>query len=190
MFPKSGLRLAIRDRLGKLSARDREVESQIVVRELKKLLPSSPSTIAAYSAYSDEPDLTILITELLREKNVICLPKIEQNHLVMHRIRSVNEVHRHPVTNVPEPIDAFPIDESTIAIVIIPGRAFTTDGHRLGRGNGGYDHWIALQRKRNPATKYIGVCFECQIIQELPMETHDEKMDLVVTARKTYGIEN
>lgn len=189
MEAKSELRLAIRERLSKLSARDREVESQIVVRELKKLLPPVPATIAAYSAYMDEPDLSALITELLNEKNVICLPKIEHNHLVMHRIRSLDDVHRNPVTNVPEPIDASPIDESKIADVLVPGRAFTRDGHRLGRGNGGYDRWISEQRKRNPVTRYIGVCFECQIVQELPLEAHDEKMDLVVTARKTYKIQ-
>ena len=187
MEAKSELRLAIRQRLARLPARDREVESQILVRELKKMLWEKPQTIALYSAYLDEPDLTELITEFLKQKNVICLPKIERSHLEMHRILSLDDIHRNPVTNVPEPIDRSPLDETSIDVVIVPGRAFTAKGERLGRGNGGYDHWIALQRIRNPATQYIGVCFECQIVQELPLEAHDERMDLVMTARKTHN---
>jgi 5-formyltetrahydrofolate cyclo-ligase len=65
--------------------------------------------------------------------------------------------------------------------VLVPGRAFTKAGGRLGRGGGTYDRWINAQRKKNPATRFIGVCFRCQIIKELPMEEHDEKVDEVVT---------
>jgi 5-formyltetrahydrofolate cyclo-ligase len=171
-------------------SREREVESQILVRELRKILGEKPQTIALYFPYLDEPDLRPLITEFLEQKNVICLPKIEDGHLKMHPILSLEDVRRNPVTNVPEPIDRSPLDEASINVVIIPCRAFTARGERLGRGNGGYDHWIVLQRTRNPATKYIGVCFECQIVQELPLEMHDEKVDTVMTARKTFGIEN
>lgn len=73
-------------------------------------------------------------------------------------------------------------DEPTI--VLVPGRAFDRERQRLGRGNGGYDIWIAKQRQQNPATKYWGVAFEHQIVPSIPVESHDQPMDAVVTPRE------
>ncbi len=188
MQAKIELRQAMKERLSRMSDNDRRVESQIIVRELKKILPGSLSTIAIYSPYLDEPDLTLLMTELLEQKNIVCLPKAEMHRMTMHRILSLQEIGRHPVTNIIEPIVNRPVDERSIRTVIVPGRAFTKEGLRLGRGNGGYDHWISDQRKRNPDTRFIGVCFDCQIVQEIPTEEHDERVDVVMTPTLKAGI--
>ncbi|MSR67362.1 5-formyltetrahydrofolate cyclo-ligase [Candidatus Peribacteria bacterium] len=182
MQEKIELRRAIKERLTRMSENDRRVESQIIVRELRKMLPESMTTIAVYFPYLDEPDIQSLVAELLEQKNVICLPKAEMHGMTMHRIRSLDDVQKNPVTGIFEPIEPAPLDETTIAIVIIPGRAFLRTGERLGRGNGGYDRWISDQRKRNPETRFIGVCFDCQIVQEMPTEQHDEKVDVVLSA--------
>lgn len=184
MNAKKELRQAIKERLSRMSENDRRVESNIIVRELRKLLPSSPVTIAVYIPYADEPDIRPLITELLDQKNTICLPKAEMHRMTMHRIRSLDDVRKNPVTNIIEPNDLSPFDERAIDIVLVPGRAFTRNGQRLGRGNGGYDRWIAEQRIRNPETRFIGVCFDCQIVQEMPTETHDERVDTVISATR------
>lgn len=186
MSTKAELRLAIKERLTRMSENDRRVESQIIVRELRKMLPPAPLTIAIYSPYLDEPDVTPLITELLEQKNVICMGKVTGNHMDMHRIRSLADVHRNPVTNILEPNVDSPLDESTIDVAVIPGRAFTKDGHRMGRGNGGYDIWIHKQRVRNPKSHFIGVCFDCQLLQDVPMDPHDERVDAVITGTRVF----
>jgi 5-formyltetrahydrofolate cyclo-ligase len=57
--------------------------------------------------------------------------------------------------------------------------AFTKDGHRLGRGRGYYDRLLATL----PATTLrIGVCFRCQLIDNIPSEPHDESVDLVLSS--------
>ncbi len=173
----------MKERLARLTQNDRRVESQVIIRELKKILIDA-SVIAAYHAYADEPDLTLLLTELLEQKNVICMPKAGSHGMTMHSISSLEEMARNPVTNIPEPVDDAPIDEATIDVVLVPGRAFTRDGKRLGRGNGGYDLWISEQRKRNSRTRFIGVCFDCQIVQDIPMEAHDERVDRVIAPTK------
>jgi 5-formyltetrahydrofolate cyclo-ligase len=182
---KSELRLAIRDRLKKMSDNDRRVESQVIVRELKKILTSA-RTVAVYMPYLDEPDIRPLITDLLAEKIVICLPKAAPHGMAMHRIQSLEEVQRNPITNIPEAIENAPLDEKTIDVVLVPGRAFTPGCERLGRGNGGYDRWISDQRKKNPRTQMIGLAFECQILQDITIEPHDEKLDAVLTSTKVY----
>ncbi len=182
MEAKAELRRAIKERLSRMTENDRRVESQIIVRELKKRMPTAPAVIAAYFPYMDEPDIKPLLTELLEQKNVICMGKVEGNHMVMHRIQSLNDIGRNPITNIVEPMTNDPMNESTISFAIVPGRAFTREGLRMGRGNGGFDRWIDEQIKRNPEMKTVGVCFDCQLLQELPMEPHDRPVDTVLTA--------
>jgi 5-formyltetrahydrofolate cyclo-ligase len=181
MEAKIELRRAIKERLSKMSANDRRVESQVIVRELKKILPPGHITIAAFMPYLDEPDISPLLTELLEQKNVICMGKVEGNAMKMHRISALSDVHRNPVSNILEPKDHNHIDESEIGIAIIPGRAFTKEGLRMGRGNGGFDRWIEELKKKNPSARTIGVCFDCQIVTNLPTEPHDRPVDVVVT---------
>lgn len=186
MEAKTELRRAIKERLSRLSENDRRIESQIIVRELEKAFPKDAKTFAVYMPYLDEPDISPLLTKLLDQKNVICMGKVDGNHMKMHQIESLEDIHRNPQTSIMEPKGHAPIDEATIDVAIVPGRAFTTTCERMGRGNGGYDIWISSQRKRSPHTLFIGVCFDCQLLQEIPMEAHDERMDMVITPSKIY----
>jgi 5-formyltetrahydrofolate cyclo-ligase len=63
-------------------------------------------------------------------------------------------------------------------VVIVPGLAFTASGHRLGQGGGWYDRFLAQTRVDCIA---IGVGFDLQIVDELPIEAHDVQLDRVVT---------
>lgn len=182
MTSKAALRLAIRERLARLSENDRRVESQVIVRGLREVVGTA-RVVAVYAPFKDEPDIRQLTQELFAVHKGVCMPDVERNRLIMKQIRSLNDIGRDPVTNIPKPSLGESIDEASIDLVIVPGRAFTVDGLRLGRGNGGYDHWITLQRKRKSSTRYIGVCFDCQIVQDIPVEGHDERVDRVVTSR-------
>lgn len=78
-----------------------------------------------------------------------------------------------------EPIDngyEFSIDE--IDALIVPGLAFTLDGKRLGYGGGYYDKLLS---KRSFKAYTIGFCFKFQLIKDLPTETHDKKVDHIIT---------
>ncbi len=65
-----------------------------------------------------------------------------------------------------------------IDLVIIPGVAFTTDGGRLGYGGGYYDRLIPLMSKK---PLLIAPAFELQIVEQLPLEQHDIRIDMIVT---------
>lgn len=68
-------------------------------------------------------------------------------------------------------------------LILIPGLAFDENGHRLGRGGGYYDRWLA-EKGRVPA---IGICFDCQIVPAIPMETHDIRVDGWVTESRAWA---
>jgi len=69
-------------------------------------------------------------------------------------------------------------DPSWPDVVIVPGLAFTAQGDRLGQGGGWYDRFLADVR---PGCRTIGVGFVEQIVDALPVEVHDIRLDHVVT---------
>lgn len=64
-------------------------------------------------------------------------------------------------------------------LIVLPGAAFTRDGRRLGYGGGFYDTLLAGPARDVPLA---GVCFPCQLLDDLPVEPHDKKADMVVTS--------
>ena len=77
------------------------------------------------------------------------------------------------------------IDPRAIDAVVVPGLAFTAQGHRLGQGGGFYDRFLPTVRD-DCAT--IGVCFEPQLLQTLPNEEHDRRVQMVITDHGQHGL--
>jgi 5-formyltetrahydrofolate cyclo-ligase len=73
-------------------------------------------------------------------------------------------------------------DPAIVDVVVVPGTAFTLDGHRLGQGGGWYDRFLA---RLGPRCTKIGVGFSPQLVDSLPVEEHDVQLDLVVTDQAT-----
>jgi len=69
-------------------------------------------------------------------------------------------------------------------VVIVPLVAFTAEGHRLGQGGGHYDRWLAA----HPQATAIGLAWDCQLAEELPIEAHDRPLAAVVTPTRIYSI--
>ncbi len=67
--------------------------------------------------------------------------------------------------------------------ILIPGLGFDKNGTRLGRGRGIFDQALAGWNG-----KKVGVCWDVQFVTELPKETHDQKMDDVVTNKEVFSI--
>jgi 5-formyltetrahydrofolate cyclo-ligase len=67
-------------------------------------------------------------------------------------------------------------------LVILPLIAFTADGHRLGQGGGHYDRWHAA----HPLVPAIGLAWDVQKVDSLPIEDHDHPLDAVITPTRLY----
>lgn len=77
----------------------------------------------------------------------------------------------------------------TPEILLIPLLAFDINGHRLGYGGGYYDRTLFELRKNNPKILAIGVAYDGQKQDELPNESHDQKLNMVVTEKEIYRFE-
>ena len=62
-------------------------------------------------------------------------------------------------------------------LIIVPGVAFDRKGNRLGRGRGYYDRFLC----QHLDVKRIGICFDFQLVDEVPAESFDIRMDEVLT---------
>ncbi|MBU2213093.1 5-formyltetrahydrofolate cyclo-ligase [Patescibacteria group bacterium] len=178
---KTTLRKSIESHIVEMTGEERASENQIICETLLERIPKG-STICAYSALDTEVDLTQLITELINRGDAVFLPRYADDAITFHRITDLNELKMSFFSILEPPADFEQADPKSINIVLVPGRAFDERGNRLGRGKGGYDKWIEEQRNENPQTKMWGIAFQCQMIEEVPTENHDQRMDEVVSA--------
>jgi 5-formyltetrahydrofolate cyclo-ligase len=70
-------------------------------------------------------------------------------------------------------------------LVVVPLLAFTVSGHRLGQGGGHYDRWLDA----HPQVPAIGLAWDCQVANELPVESHDRPLVAIVTPTRMYHVE-
>lgn len=180
---KSHLRSAITARLARLSDRDRAAESRSICRRILQALPKESTSICSYYTLKDEVDLRSLLTEIPALGHTLYLPRKEGAHFVFRKMENVNDLQPDDFKIPAPPEDSPLLDPQALSIALVPGRAFDKNGNRLGRGNGGYDIWIRKQGVENPKTQFWGIALECQVVQEIPMEAHDETVDAIVTAR-------
>ncbi len=78
--------------------------------------------------------------------------------------------------HIEEPTGNNSIDPENIELIVVPAVAYDRSGNRLGRGKGFYDRLL----KTTKATK-IGVGYEFQMVDVIPVEPHDVKMDMIIT---------
>lgn len=180
---KSSLRLAIKDRLAQMSAKDHHAESTSLCRRILEQLPPAPMHLTAFFPLKDEVDIRPLLIALHERGDVLYLPRFESGKMVFRKAESLTDLPPGAF-GIPEPPPTAPLLAPTdLTIALVPARAFNRKGERLGRGNGGYDIWIRAQRTANPRTQFWGICFERQLVDQIPMESHDEQVDAIVTAR-------
>lgn len=68
--------------------------------------------------------------------------------------------------------------------LLVPGRAFDLNGNRLGRGKGFYDRYLT-----NFTGRIVGICFEEQIIEAVPTESFDQRVELILTDQRLITID-
>ena len=137
-----------------------------------------------YHALSDEVDTRPLIRQWGMHKRVI-LPVVKGNDLELRLYTGENNLEIGAF-HISEPIGEPFIDYTGIDLVIVPGIAFDRQGNRLGRGGGYYDRLLS---QLPPNVYKIGICFPYQLVDTVPTEPFDIRMDEIITSPE-YNIGN
>lgn len=175
---KSELRQKIRTQLAKLSLAVRMAESLDLCARLEPQLQSAHS-ILFYAPLPDELDVWPLLEKLLKTSKICALPAFDAVTQT-YSARRVTNLETDIFTGkfgVSEPLSGcgeIPLDR--FDLVLVPGMAFDQHGNRLGRGRGFYDRILA-----GTSGIKCGVAYDLQLLELIPTEAHDAKVDFVFT---------
>lgn len=152
-----------------------EVSRETAANLFNFLSARLPGTIATYRAMTDELDVWSLVGRLPGWHWV--LPRVEENRSLNWRdARVALETHRWGMEQ-PEAIGSA-VSNFHIDVFLVPGLGFDASGNRIGRGGGYYDRELAVRRSDSLA---IGVTSENRVMEELPVEAHDQPMTHLAT---------
>ena len=159
----------------------------------KKILASpqynSATTLFAYMALPDEVDLTPVILDALQNGKNVAVPKIisQTENIIqffyLDKTKNLTEQTATGTYNILEPDESMPATPNPTqnTLILVPGRAFTKEGDRLGRGKGYYDRFLGdgLSHCARNDVVLAGVCFDFQIKKSLPVSRDDVRMDMI-----------
>jgi len=170
---KEAIRYQMRQKIREMSSKQKEIESKSIVDQLS-FFPGEK--VAFFSPLPSEPNLFPLVARF--PETVWFLPKlIDDNQMIFIEHEGDQHLQKGPY-GILEPTGKQSC--SSFTTILCPGLAFTRHGKRLGQGGGYYDRFLATQSK----AKKIGICFHCQIVDEIPMEDHDILLDEIMTTRE------
>lgn len=184
---KDQLRQECRAQRAALSPEDRQKHAAAFARHFLKNVDVTGKTIAGYSAFRDELDIMPLFTMLARGDRICCLPVTSppSRELFFRRW------HEH-TKMVPGDFGILiPSPDSEVVtpeIVIVPLNGFDAERHRLGYGAGYYDCTLrTLRKKGGKKTRFIGAAYSVQQVDGIPVEPHDEVLDMIITEKGVLG---
>jgi len=153
--------------------------SELLLKSILDLkLLEDASLIAIFIPMEDEVDTIPLIEYCWKNKIVVTVPEIIQNHherFVLRQWKKSDHLYetKHGIFH---PKNSKVYDLSEADAIFVPGLAFTKEGVRLGRGMGFYDRLLSQYKGRK-----IGLCFKEQVKESLPSDQRDITVDKVVT---------
>ncbi|HEV2319040.1 MAG TPA: 5-formyltetrahydrofolate cyclo-ligase [Verrucomicrobiae bacterium] len=184
---KSILRKQIGAKIRAIASDIRKSDSEKICALLKsQLFFQEAGSILFFAPLPREPDLWPLANETLAGKKMVALPCFDPENEIYHP-RQVTDLHVEILSGkfgIREPVDTcMAVPPNDLDLVLVPGVAFGLDGHRLGRGKGYYDRLL-----RNFAGRKIGVAFDEQIVDAVPSEENDVRMDLILTPTRAISV--
>jgi 5-formyltetrahydrofolate cyclo-ligase len=138
------------------------------------------SVLLTFLSLPSEINTEPVIQAALDRGMPVYAPRAVGNSLAFYRILSTEgpfETNRIGVREPPAKPERLFNPAGAKPLVLVPGLAFDRAGHRLGRGGGCYDRFLASLRKQCRGSTALGMCLHRQIVEEVPTEPHDVKVD-------------
>jgi len=182
-----------------VSLRDAREAGEAVARRLGAVAAwQRAATVALYASLPGEVATTTLIAMGWAEGRRLLLPRVVGGGDLVF----VEHLPDVPLVGgafgVPEPPEhARIVDLDEAELILVPGLAFDRRGGRLGRGAGYYDRALAgigLQAapratagRDGSVPRTMGVAFDLQLVDGVPMDEQDVRMEAVVSPSAVYA---
>ena len=144
-------------------------------------LTAEAEQMAAFHPAKGEPDICGFLNESLKKGRKICFPRFNslKGSYEMAFVADFAEDFVEGEFGIPEPGPESPAASDGILkniLWLVPGTAFDLKGGRLGHGRGIFDRLLS-----DASGIKIGICYDWQIIDAVPSDEKDVKMDFIVT---------
>ena len=191
MTEKARIREEIMAQRNALTREHAESKSGAIAANLSKINEYKEAKVVLfYAAKGNEAGTEKLIRAAIRNGKKVLLPitDIVRNELDVSEISDYGGDLVEGAFGILEPKRKIAVDEENIEVAIVPGVAFDMAGHRLGYGHGFYDKLLHRMAAENPSMVTIGLSYDFQIVEKLPVEGHDHKLNKIVTETRTISL--
>ncbi len=175
---KKALRKRIREEKRAMTeAQIEEASRKLVEQFLASEAYRKAKTLYGYLPYNQEVRTVPILEQALADGKQVAVPKIYDDEMRFIYLTDLNHVEIG-YAGIPEPVADGPVADDPTALVLMPGLAFDREGHRIGYGGGFYDKFLSAE----PNHPTIALCYDFQVVEDLPTEEFDIPVDCVLWA--------
>lgn len=176
---KKELRRQIRAAKALVTFDEKLERSQTVMKQVESLPQfAEADTILLYWSMDDEVQTHDFVNNWYTEKTVL-LPCVDGDDLKLRQYTGAECLRAGEQFGIGEPVGPEFTELDRVQMIVVPGVAFDRQCNRMGRGRGFYDRLL----KSTPNAFKVGVAFDFQLVDEVPVEAFDVKMDCVVAEK-------
>jgi len=182
-------KVSLRDRLLKQrQSLPGEVCLQLSLRAQDNLIAApefeAANSLALYSPIRNEVFTEKLFEAARARGKRVAYPRMRGDHLEFVPVDRLAALVPGRM-GVLEPLDGEPLPLEELGLMVLPGVGFDRHGHRLGYGRGFYDRVLGGSSGR---PVLAGLAYEEQVVERLPRDPHDVRIDLLVTEMHMWRI--
>ena len=179
---KSALRKHLLEKRDATSAELRNILSGKIHENLKKIsLYANAQNIACYFPIGSEVDTHAIMLKVIEQGKNLLLPRIVDENIEFYIVSNIEKLEKGSF-GIMEPKDSSE-KAKKIDCVLIPTVGVSKLGVRLGYGKGYYDRFLS-----STTTVKISLTYSKQIIKTIPSDSHDIKIDWIVTEDENIKI--
>ena len=180
MNSKGAVRTEMRRLREGLAPADRQERSRRIAERLWRLEAFwRARRVLFYAAGGGEVETLPLLERWIEEGRKVILPRVEGEAMILAEVDGLKDLapgYRGLLE--PRSDRGRVVPSGAVEVALVPGLAFDLEGNRLGRGGGHYDRTLACI---GPKALKIGLAFDFQVVDHLPVEARDVPVDCVVT---------
>lgn len=174
---KAEVRKMMRERKRAVPADEKLLRSRTIMHRLEHNTDfAAAHVVLLYWSMADEVQTHEFVEQWYREKTLL-LPCVQGDNLVLRQYTGPECMVSGEQFGIGEPTGDEWTDLDAVQLIAVPGVAFDPDGNRMGRGRGFYDRLL----KSTPNAVKIGLAYDFQMLDHIPTEPHDVRMDSVIT---------
>lgn len=178
---KRALRSTLIAERARLSPEERADRSRIIAERADKLeMVAGARLVALYAPLGTEVD-ALELARLVGGLRTVYPRSVAGSRRLEFARCAPRDLVRGPLGAREPPAEARAVDPAEIQCVILPGIGFSLDGYRLGRGGGYYDATL----REMPRARRVALAFDVQVLNQVPAEVHDIRLDALVTETRT-----